>query len=468
MTSAWTKFGIHDRRAFWFLATAAQVWVGCSGPSSPKTGDAAPPVGSAAGSDSDAGIGDCDDCAGSSSAGASTGDGGNAGAAGAAEAAGAAGIANAPDGGASGASGASNSDFVPAPHPPFPLVTAHGGPVLENIEIVPVYFGDDPLRVDLERFNTWIVGSDYWKQVGAEYGVHTGTRLPAVRFDSVTAGSISDTEIASWIDARVTDGSLPKPTANTVYALFYQTGTTITNATGTSCRVFASLHEHVSLANPVFTGNVPFVIIPRCSFSPGDELMIATNVASHEYVEAATDPLSLANPAWFMANDSGPLEAWQILTGPEIADLCENQSYDVIEGFTVQDMWSNSAAQAGNNPCQPSDPKHPFFMVAADATIYHAQPGATLTIHAGAWSNMPTPDWSLGINWGWVPYSDFDGQAVLSRTTVNNGDELTATVTIPENPPVTDGRSVYRFTIDSIDPINPNFSHPWPVLVIVP
>lgn len=365
-----------------------------------------------------------------------------------------------------GASGV--DDFEPAPHPPFPLITAHGGPVLQNIELVPVYFGTDPLRAELEKFNTWIVGSDYWKTVGADYGVLAGTRLPAVDFDNAPSSPISDLQIASWLDAQIADGSLPKPSSQTVFALFYQADTTITTDGLPSCSVFAGLHRAASIANAVFTGEVAFVIIPRCSFSPGDELMIATNVASHEYLEAATDPFRNSNPTWRMDNGVGPLEAWHMLTGDEVADLCECQSYDFIDGFTVQNIWSNSAAQAGNNPCQPSDPTHPFFTVSAGATIYHAQPGATLTIHAAAWSNIPAPDWELGINWGIVPDSDFDGQAVLSRTTVNNGDKVTATVTIPSNPPVVDGRSVYRFTIDSIDPINPNFSHPWPFLVIVP
>jgi hypothetical protein len=368
-----------------------------------------------------------------------------------------------------GASGASSDSFVPAPHAPFPLVTHHGGPVLKNVELVPVYFGDDPLRFDLERFNSWIVTSDYWKHTGAEYGVQAGTRLPAVQFESVAEASLSDTQIAQWIDARVADGQLPKPSANTLYALFYQAGTTITAAAGaaTSCWSFGAVHESVALANPVFTGDVAFAIIPRCSFTPGDELMIATDVASHEYMEAATFPRLMADPTWRM-DQVGPLEAWAMLSGPAVADLCLNQSYDFIDGFYVNDIWSNTAAQAGNNPCQPSDPKHPFFSVSAEQTIYHAQPGSTLTIHAGAWSNLPTEDWELGVNWVLIPDSNFDGQAVLNTTTVNNGDEVTATVTIPANPPMVGGRSVYQFTIDSIDPINPNFANRWPFMVVVP
>ena len=373
-------------------------------------------------------------------------------------------------GGASFEGGASGTGdgFVPAPHPPFPLVTAHGGPIIQNIQLVPVYFGADPLLEGLEKFNTWLVGSSYWKTVGADYGVGAGQKLPAVQYGSAPASPTSTLQIRSWLDQQIAGGSLPKPNAQTVFVLYYPAETTITIDGFASCSVFAGLHDEAVIANDVFTGKIPFVVIPRCSFEAGDELMIATNVASHEIIEAATDPLGRSDPAWKMDNISGPLEAWEMLTGPEVADLCFNQSYDEIEGHTVQDIWSNSAAQAGNNPCQPSDPKHPFFTVSAETTIYHAQPGTTLSINAGAWSNLPTDDWELGVNWGYVPYSDFDGHAELSKTIVNNGDQVTATVTIPANLPTGNGRAVYRFTIDSIDPINPNFSHPWPFLIVVP
>ncbi|HKO48361.1 MAG TPA: hypothetical protein VJV79_11585 [Polyangiaceae bacterium] len=466
MPPASSKFSVLGRQAFYSLAVAAQVCVACAGASdSASVGGAAGSNAEGGESDQDAGRGAAAGNAGTDPTAGALASGGDAAAAGQDTAGGAAGLADAEF---AGASGAASAGFVPAPHAPFPLVTDHGGPRIKNIELVPVYFGDDPLRAELERFNSWIVESNYWKHTGAEYGVHPGTRLPAIQFESVTAASISDTEIANWIDARIADGGLPKPNENTLFALFYQAGTTITTGPARSCREFAAAHKSVAIANPIFTGNVPYAIIPRCSFSPGDELMIATDVASHEYMEAATCPYPHTDPTWLMDNLSGPLEAWWGLSGPAVPDLCLNQSYDMIEGFSVNDIWSNAAAQAGNNPCQPSDPKHPFFSVSAEQTIYHAQPGATLIIKAVAWSNLPTKDWSLGVNWGWVPDSDFDGHAVLSTETVNNGDEVTATVTIPLNPPVVNGRSAYRFTIDSIDPINPNFSHPWPFLVIVP
>ncbi len=463
MKSPSAQLHFHQRNALLALVVATQSWLACTEADSPAPGAAGRAGSSEAGSPADGGETSC--AAGQTACDvAGAADAGSAGAA-LGESAGAAGVGGSTDG---GEGGGENGGFVPAPHAPFPLVTAHGGPVIEHIEIAPVYFGDDPLIADLESFNTWVVASSYWKQVTAEYGVSSGTRLPAVHVSSAPTSPISDTQIASWIDARVADGTLPKPSASTVFALFYPPGTTLTNWTGSSCHSFAGLHETAAIANPVFTGEVPFILIPRCSYSPGDELEIATDVASHEYLETATNPFDFTNPGWIMDNASGPLEAWGILSGPAVADLCLNQSYDEVEGYSVQDIWSNAAAKAGNNPCQPSDPKHPFFSVSAEQTIYHATPGSTVTIHARAWSNIQASDWTLGINWGLVPYSDFDGQAALSKLIVNNGDEVTATVTIPVNPPVTDGRSQYRFTIDSIDPINPNFSHPWPFLVVVP
>lgn len=472
MTLPSPKFGAPNRRAYWLLVAGMQAWIACS--------ETAPPTregGSVTGGERNIGNGGSsggsggtshqpgpDESAGAS--GSEAGDAGSVGVAGIADTGGAGGAADVAN---AGASGASDQHFTPAPHTPFPLVTAHGGPVLANIELVPLYFGaDDPLHADLEGFNSWIVTSNFWQQIGAEYGVYPGTRLPALQFPSPSPSSISVTQIATWLDARIADGSLPKPSANTLFALFYQAGVTITTATGVSCRSFAAFHDSSAISNPVFSGNIHYAIIPRCSFSPGDELQIVTDVASHEYMEAATNPLPLSNPAWAMDNESGPLEAWSMLSGPAVADLCLNQAYAVVDGYSVNDIWSNAAALAGNNPCQPSDPAHPFFSVSAGATIYHAAAGTTLSIPARAWSNQPAPDWSLDVNWGLVPYSDFDGQATLSRTKVNNGDELTATVSIPANPAVVNGRSVYRFTIDSIDPINPNFSHPWPIMVVVP
>jgi hypothetical protein len=391
------------------------------------------------------------------------------------DAQGAAGAGGSPfaDAGAAGADAAgANADaagFAAAPHTPFPLVTFHGGSILAAVKLVPIYFPADPLRSDLQRYNDWIVGSNYWKAVTKEYGVGTGTTGPAVDIASAPPVQWDDPTLETWIKDRIADATLPVPTSDTLYTLFLPAATTLTFGTAKSCATFAGYHHFLDLGAGAAVARVAYAVIPRCSFTPGDELMIATNTASHEYVEAATTPFGSVKPGWILDGQDGtPLEPWQMLNGLCVSDLCENQSFDIVEGFRVQDMWSNQAAQTDHNPCQPSDPAHPFFMVSADATIYHAAAGATVKITAMSWSNMPAPDWTIGINWGWLPSSDFDGKAMLSRTTVNNGDAVTVTITVPQLTPPAGGRSVYRFTIDSIDPINPNFYHPWPVMVVVP
>jgi hypothetical protein len=274
-----------------------------------------------------------------------------------------------------------------------------------------------------------------------------------------------EVSLRAWFSDRFSDGTLAKPGANTLYVLFTPAGTSITYQGAASCAYFAGLHDQWTIA-AAGSNPVTFALVPRCSFEPGDEFLLATNAASHELIESATNP---SGQAWYLDGQDGtPLEAWQMLNGLEVSDLCENQSFDVVEGFVVQDSWSNAAVESGHNPCQPSDPSRPYFIAAANATIYHAAPGSTVTVAATGWSNQPTSDWELGINWGYLPPSDFDGHATLSRSTINHGIALSVTVNVPTLTPPSGGRLVYRFTIDSVDPINPNFYHPWPVEIVVP
>jgi hypothetical protein len=51
---------------------------------------------------------------------------------------------------------------------------------------------------------------------------------------------------------------------------------------------------------------------------------------------------------------------------------------------------------------------------------------------------------------------------------VANGDRLTIQVTIPAMAARDGGRSVYGFAVDSLNPQNLNFYHPWPIMVVVP
>jgi hypothetical protein len=89
-----------------------------------------------------------------------------------------------------------------------------------------------------------------------------------------------------------------------------------------------------------------------------------TGDASHEYLESATDPEVQTHPAYAQLDTKDIF--WEFaLEGAEIADLCGMlpQAFYKPAGFayTVQRAWSNSAALASHDPCQPELPGEVYF-----------------------------------------------------------------------------------------------------------
>lgn len=352
--------------------------------------------------------------------------------------------------------------------PKFPQVPNQGGPIVANMEIVPVFFAGDPLRQQLDQFNSWVLGSTYWATLGSEYGVGPGTMRTPTEIGEAAPTTTTAEATRMWIASSVNSGLFPAPKTNSVYVVFYPATTTIGTGAGRSCFAYYGYHFVTHVTVGAFDSDVPFVVLPRCG-DPLDQLTITTSTATQEYFETATDPFAVTNPAWFLPVDVGePFEPWVAIgSGGGLGDLCTNEPYDRIDGFRVQHMWSNESAASHLNPCQPNDSQKPYFIVHSDQTAYTATPGSTLTIKARAWSNLPTAPWTIGINTAWIPHSDFDGSAELDKTTVTAGDEVTVKVKVPVKA-IDAGRQIYQFTIDSLDATNLDFYHPWPVMIVVP
>ena len=74
-----------------------------------------------------------------------------------------------------------------------------------------------------------------------------------------------------------------------------------------------------------------------------------TIAASHEIVEAATDPFPDYNPAYVQTDDAHAI--WTYVTGGEVGDMCEFADTfawtpsDMTH--TIQRIFSNAAASAG-------------------------------------------------------------------------------------------------------------------------
>ena len=146
-------------------------------------------------------------------------------------------------GGSGGGEGmASNTYPGPFPAPPQVINGAAPSPatVLASPKIVPVVFTDDmdaTMVGQIEDFVSRVGATQYWTAATSEYGVGPATGLtPVVVVDpaAATGNTITDAAIQTWL-ADILDGNdpaWPAPDANTVYALFFPSGVTITTGGG--------------------------------------------------------------------------------------------------------------------------------------------------------------------------------------------------------------------------------------------
>jgi hypothetical protein len=256
------------------------------------------------------------------------------------------------------------STTYPAFNIDAPQVVNNGsGPVLGSPKVVPIYFGNDDttFTAQLTTFLNALPTSTYWGPQVTEYGVGAITIATPIQLTESALSTIDDTAIQTWLTTKLgSDPSFPVPDANTVYAMFYPAGTTITLQSSTSCSSFGGYHNSV----PYNSGNVAYAVLPRCtSFGSLTGINAVTGPASHEIIEASTDPYPSANQAYGALDDNHVI--WElVLGGAEVGDMCaqfKGSFYVPTDiGFDVQRTWSDIAAGQGHNPCVPSDGT-PYF-----------------------------------------------------------------------------------------------------------
>lgn len=275
--------------------------------------------------------------------------------------------------------------FPVAPHAAGPQVVTDGGPTLAKPKIIPIFFPSFAQRTTVVDFVKKLPLSTYWKQATAEYGVGDLVE-PGAPIDVKEAAPpvVSESDIGAWLTSRF-DGSHPefgtKPIEDAIYTLYYPPATTLQRGdtdgganSERSCGDFAGYHGSVDIKGV----HVVFAAIASCE--PGARAIpYSTYISSHEWVEAATDPLVLTKPAYSSVDQDHIV--WALLHhGGEVADMCELQddTYFVPDdlGFSVQRVWSNAAAKAGSNPCVPAAPG-PYFNVAP--VLPRIDTGAELT-----------------------------------------------------------------------------------------
>lgn len=280
----------------------------------------------------------------------------------------------------------------------LPRVLDFDGGVLASAHLVAVTFPGDPQSPQIDAFTSAIGASAYWSQVTSEYGVGPATGAAIAETESapgtVNQGS-GDSE--TWLASRF-DGTHPEWGAfdpSAVYVVFYPSTTTAVPSVG-GCG--GAYHAWLPITIPAADeGGAPtnatmiYAIVFRCATSPdvgrpaGFDL--TTFMASHEMIEASTDPFGTA----FAETDDAHV-AWAYFFGSEIGDMCAFHAGAAIKpaalGYTVQRVWSNAAAASLLDPCVPGA-SDPFFVAAPTDEKAIALPGPGGTSFASQGYDLP-------------------------------------------------------------------------------
>jgi len=219
-------------------------------------------------------------------------------------------------------------------------LTYFGGPLLKNVDVHPVFWNSTTkLQSNINSFYPAIVTSALYTML-AQYNIGKGTAHNGI-VDTSTTRNVSDATVQSRISTLIGNGSLPAPGANTYYPVHFPSGMSITAPDGSrSCVQFCAYHgTFVRNGVNVNYGVIPDIGQSGCNGGCGGSTVTnnTDSVASHELVEATTDP------AVGLATVFGPPLGWYDQTdNGEIGDIC-NAQQGTIPGFTVQKEWSNSA-----------------------------------------------------------------------------------------------------------------------------
>jgi hypothetical protein len=296
------------------------------------------------------------------------------------------------------------STTYPAPHPSLPRLTnSAAGPVLATPNIHLVVYPGNPNEAALATFAQRLAASTYWPATTEEYGVgalsYAGT---TVLTGETPPALITSLEIQTWMGAKIRSGAFGRPDPQAIYTIVYPATTRIEQPNPVSpiygpvvsCGTFRGYHNNVSVevADVGVATSFAYAVLVTCTSSLDD----LTEVASHEWVEAATDPE--VTEIGLFTRDGGPHAAyysvdpdhavWNILgLGGEAADLCERERPEAIYtpldvGNAVQRTWSNRLAAASHDPCAPTIAGLPFFDSAPvlDETVtFTSMPTGTIT-----------------------------------------------------------------------------------------
>jgi hypothetical protein len=351
--------------------------------------------------------------------------------------------------------------FQPSPHAPFPQVSTTDGAVLAPLTLVTVVTEGEPLEQSLFDFGDALIASDWWRVVGGEYGL--GAAAGSARIVGPAIGAdVADHDLFTYLDNVIQSHNGPFKNGNTLYLLYLPSGISVisNDVVNTDCKLYGGYHRAFGLKGD------NMAVIQRCSADEPLEQLTAT--ASHEVIEAATDPTGRGFSAGLPPRTQPwTASVWQsyFLRGrAEVGDLCDGTR--IVEGaFTYQRVFSNRAAAGGGDPCLPAI-GDPYYNVNPMREWYPVAAGQSIWVSTRGWSTAPATPWnvSTGLQGSIV---GFGAGSPSVAVTVQNDTFIDFTVSAP--PEATSGSyAVIETYSQPIPPIGSDLYHLQTVGVYVP
>jgi hypothetical protein len=388
-------------------------------------------------------------------------------------------------------------------HPVLPQVPNAGGAMLVAPDVVSVAFAGDPMAADLEAFGATLTTSSWWSAVtggdcqangSACIGAGSGAFVqlstePADHYTDSSEGGPSS--LQTWLQAAIAGGQIPAPApgavSSTVYVIYLpQTSSVSVDGDG-SCVAggFGGYHSWLTVG----AGQVAYAVVIECAVTPPPLPTVAPTTvlqqttlgASHEVLEAATDPV----PATGYALDGTNTSNWgwiDVTGGGELADMCLdlfglNQDHTSDGADTTQRIWSNARAAAGMNPCVPVPAGELYFNAAPRQQFFVLPVGGSATFEVDAFAFQPMSDWMLTAqDWSdsTSSYLSFSIAGAMNTpagptVSVHAGSTVQVTVTLTKDPgdlPTGEADGAIVSISGSAD--SPTGAHLWPIGVMSP
>jgi hypothetical protein len=241
----------------------------------------------------------------------------------------------------------------PAPHPAYARVASLGGSTLHNPTVRAVYFAHDPFASQLDALIGGLGLSKYWGTTTSEYSVGPLSAGPSITRTDAPPASTTQTDVEAWLAAQLDGTHAGWGTADpsTVYLLYYPSSSKMLVGTRHSCTDLGGYHEQIAVGGIA----IPYAVVFECA-----DLAFATQLTTHEIIEAVTDPFPDTAPAWTsLDKDHMP---WMLIGGSEVGDMCESASgLPLVGQYSVVTTWSNASLVSGGAPCVPDDGPEPYF-----------------------------------------------------------------------------------------------------------